>query len=62
MLRKIIESTDWKYIWLTFDDEEKLESPDGIIFHPTKTQDLGNWLVRFSNSHYIILTKLINNG
>ncbi len=59
MLRRIIESTDWKYIWLTFDDTKKLESPDGIIFHPTKIQDLGNWLVRYSNSHYIILTKTI---
>lgn len=57
--RRIIETTDWKYVGLTFDDKEELKSPDGIVFHPDKFQDLWNGLLRISNSNYIILTKTI---
>ena len=59
MLRKILETTDWKYVWLVFDDTKRFESPDGIVFHPEKIQDLWDGYVRYSNAHYVVLTKLI---
>ena len=55
--RRVIETTDGKYIGLVFDDQEPLITPDGITFHPTKIQDLGNGIVRFSNSNYVALTE-----
>ena len=57
MIRKILETTDGKYIGLKFDDEKPFVSPDGIPFHVEKVQDLGNGLVRYSNSHYVVLTE-----
>jgi hypothetical protein len=60
MIRQIIETTDKKYIGLVFDDQYPFISPDGIIFTPTKIQDLGNGITRYSNSHYIVTTKEAN--
>jgi len=60
MIRQIIETTDKKYIGLVFDDKDPFISPDGILFIPTKIQDLGNGIIRYSNSHYIVTTKEVN--
>jgi len=59
MLRKITNTTDWKYVWLTFDDEKHMESPDGIVFHPTDIKDLWNGYIQISNSNYILIAKTI---
>ena len=61
MIRKITATTDGKYIGLQFDDSQPLVSPDGINFKPTNIQDLGNGVVRYSNSNYVALTKEVNN-
>jgi hypothetical protein len=58
-LRRIKETTDNKYIGITFDDAEPFITPDGITFQPTKIQNLGDGYVRYSNSNYVILTKEI---
>jgi len=60
MIRQIIETTDKKYIGLVFDDQDHFISPDGILFTPTKIQDLGNGIIRYSNSHYIVTAKEVN--
>ncbi len=57
MIRKIIETTDNKYVGLRFDDTKPFVSPDGVPFEVEKIQDLGKGLVRYSNSHYVVLTK-----
>ncbi len=62
MTRRIVETTDGKYLGLKFDGTKPFISPDGITFHPTKIQNLGNGYTRYSNSHYVILTKEIING
>jgi len=62
MIVQIIETTDDKYIGLIADTDRPMVSPDGITFHPTKVQDLGNGLYRFSNSNYIIEAKDITHG
>lgn len=59
--RRVIETTDGKYIGVVFDDTKPLVSSDGIKFTPTKIQDLGDGLIRFSNAHYVVLTKEITN-
>jgi hypothetical protein len=61
MTRRIVETTDNKYIGLVFEDDEPLTliSPDGITFIPDKIQDLGDGLVRYSNSNYVLLAKAI---
>ena len=61
-MRRIMETTDHKYLGLVFDDTKPLVSPDGINFRPTKVQDLGNGYVQYSNSHYVVLTKVVDNG
>jgi hypothetical protein len=50
MIRQIIETTDKKYIGLVFDDQNPFILPDGILFTPTKIQDLGNGIIRYSNA------------
>jgi len=60
MIRQIIETTDKKYIGLVFDDQDPFISPDGTLFTPTKIQDLGNGIIRYSNSHYVVTTKEVN--
>jgi hypothetical protein len=62
MLRQVTGTTDGKYVGLIFDDKEPFLSPDGILFEPTKIQDLGGGYVRYSNSHYVISTREIKNG
>jgi len=59
MKRRVVETTDGKYIGLVFDDTKPLKSPDGITFHPTKVQDLGGGYVRYSNSNFSVLAKTI---
>jgi len=61
MIRKIVETTDGKYIGLIFDDTKPFISPDGIEFKVDKIQDLGGGLVRYSNSNYIVLSKEVKN-
>jgi hypothetical protein len=56
MIRRIIETTDNKFIGDTFDCEANCLI-DGSPFKPTQTQDLGGGLVRYSNSNYVVLTK-----
>jgi len=58
-MKQIIETTDGKYIGLTFDNVEELVLPDGCIFKAVKVQQLSGDLVRYSNRNYIILTKEI---
>jgi len=60
MIRRIIETTDGKYVGLVFDDTKPFISPDGIEFKVDKIQDLGGGLVRYSNSNYIVLSKRID--
>lgn len=62
MIRRIIETTDDKYVGFVFDDTKPFVGPDGIPFHPDKVQDLGGGLVRYSNSSYIITTKGVKDG
>jgi len=57
-LRRVKETTDGKYVGLIFDDTQPFLSPDGILFRPTKVQDLGEGLVRYSNSNYVVLTEI----
>lgn len=59
--RRVVETTDGKYIGVVFDDTKPLVSSDGISFNPEKVQDLGNGMVRYSNAHYVVLTKEITN-
>jgi hypothetical protein len=62
MFKRIIETTDWKYIWLEFNsDTWMISHKDGINFKYIKTIDLDNGVIQYSNSNYIIITKLINN-
>ena len=56
--RRVLESTDGKYIGLVFDDEQPVISPDGVLMAPTKIQDLGDGKVRYSNSNYVLLTEV----
>jgi len=56
MIRRIIETTDGKFIGDVFDCEAHCLT-DGSDFRPTHTQDLGGGIVRYSNSNYVILTK-----
>ena len=58
-MQQIIETTDGKYIGLTFSNIEDLELPDGCSFKPVKEQRLSGGLSRYSNPNYIILTKEI---
>ena len=60
MIRRVVETTDGKYIGLVFDDQQPFISSDGIEFTPTKIQDLGGGTVRYSNVHYVVLTKEVN--
>ena len=54
---QIIETTDRKYIGLTFSKIEDLKLPDGYIFKAVKVQDLGYGITRYSNTNYSIATK-----
>tara|TARA_R100001244_G_scaffold580_9_gene1250 strand:+ start:1146 stop:1322 length:177 start_codon:yes stop_codon:yes gene_type:complete len=56
-MKKIIETTDGKYLGLDIDDTQPSFVFNDWVFTPTKTQDLGNGFVRYSNSSYVILTK-----
>ena len=56
-MKKIIETTDGKYLGLDIDDTQPSFVFNDWGFTPTKTQDLGNGFVRYSNSSYVILTK-----
>lgn len=62
MIRQVIETTDGKYVGLRFDDTKPFVSPEGIAFHPTKVQDLGGGLVRYSNSNYVVSAKEVKDG
>ena len=56
---KIIESTDNKYIGVNLDENDNVFILNGWHFKPTKIQELNSECFRYSNSEYIILTKLI---
>ena len=56
MIKRIIETTDGKFIGDAFDCDA-LCLTDGSDFRPTNTQDLGAGLTRYSNSNYVVLTK-----
>jgi hypothetical protein len=63
MIRQIVETTDGKYLGLVFDDQQtSFIAPDGILFKPTKTQDLGDGVVRYSNSNYVVTTKEVKTN
>lgn len=62
MIRQIIETTDGKYIGTVFDDKDPFISPDGITFRPDKIQHFDEGYVRYSNSHYSVLTKEVTSG
>mgnify|MGYP001340242952 CR=1 FL=1 len=61
-MRKIIESTDGKYIGLDVDGTTSTFILNGWAFTPTNTQHLGGGYVQYSNTSYVILTKDISNG
>ena len=56
-MRRIIETTDGKYIGVVFDEDKPICFGDVVQFNYDKVQDLGNGFVRYSNSNYVILTK-----
>ena len=56
-MRRIIETTDGKYIGVVFDETQPIYKEDGVLFDVTKVQNLGSGYYRYSNSNYIILTK-----
>jgi len=58
-MQQIIETTDGKYIGLTFENIDDLELPDGCTFKAVKEQRLSGGLRRYSNTNYIILSKEI---
>lgn len=58
-MKQIIETTDGKYIGLTFENIDDLELPDGCTFKSAKEQQLSGGLVRYSNTNYVLLTKEI---
>jgi hypothetical protein len=58
MIRRIIETTDNKFIGKLFDDEIFILA-DGTCFKYTKVQNLDNGLIRYSNSNYVVLTEKI---
>lgn len=62
MVRRIIETTDEKYIGLVIDNNKPFVSPSGDTFHVEMVQNLGTGLVRYSNSHYSVLTKELKHG
>ena len=57
MIVKVVATTDDKYVGETYDTDLPLTGSDGITFHPTKIQNLGDNLYRFSNSNYVVLAK-----
>ena len=59
-IRQVVDTTDWKYIGLQFDDVQKFLSPDWIAFNPTKVQDLWDGMIRYSNTHYSVLTRVVS--
>ncbi|RLA19248.1 MAG: hypothetical protein DRQ56_05805 [Gammaproteobacteria bacterium] len=59
MIVKILATTDGKYVGLSFDTEVPMIAPDGVTFHPTKIQNMGNGYFQFSNSNYVVLTKQV---
>lgn len=61
-MKKIIESTDGKYIGLDVDDTNSTFILNGWAFTPTHIQDLGGGYVQYSTTSYVILTKDISNG
>lgn len=61
MIRRIIETTDGKYIGYRFDDTQKPLFVD-IEFVPDKVQHIGSGLVRYSNANYVVLTREVSNG
>jgi len=58
MIQKIIESTDGKFLGVTFDDQQPINL-SGFEFNPTKIEPVDAGLMRFSNSNYVILTKSV---
>ena len=56
-MRKIIETTDGKYIGKVFDETEPICLDSGVQLDITKVQNLNNGYFRYSNSSYVILTK-----
>jgi hypothetical protein len=59
MIRRIIETTDDKFIGQFFDDESFTLS-DGSDFKYTLVQHLDSGLIRYSNSNYVVLTEEIS--
>ena len=57
---KIIESTDNKHIGINLDDTESTFILNEWEFTPTHREELIGGYIRFSNSQYVILTKIIN--
>ena len=60
MIVQILSTTDGKYEGLVFDTDKPLVSPDGVTFRSAKIQNLGNGYYRFSNSHYVVDVKEVN--
>ena len=56
MTKRIIQTTDGKFIGDIF-DEEVHHLKDGSPFIHTHTQDLGSGITRHFNSNYIVTTK-----
>jgi len=56
-MRRIIETTDKRFIGIVFDDTKPIIL-DGFNFVPTEKLDLGSGLIRYSNSNYVILTEM----
>jgi hypothetical protein len=61
-MKKIIETTDGKYLGINIDDTQPTFIFKGWSFTPTNTQNLGGGYVQYSNTSYVILTKEINDG
>ena len=61
-MKKIVDTTDNKYVGLNVDETQPSFILEGWEFTPTKTQYLGGGYVVYSTTSYVILTKEINHG
>ena len=55
-MKQIIETTDGKFIGLEFEEADGVLL-DGVPFHPDKVTEVGDGIVRYANSNYVIDAK-----
>ena len=58
-MMQIIQTTDKKYIGHVFDEDNLPLQLEHVEFMPDVIEPLGNGVVRFSNSNYVLLAKKV---